>query len=182
MLVCRLQAAAFRRVGERLGHWAVWSVVEQSAKEIGTEQFGAHETWPAMLCGHHEGSRSRRVCRLLVLGSLHRSGCIPAPVDLDRKADRGNGPKRPQASEQQWDRCLQILTFRRWQVCEGDFSPDAWLLLRTAGACGLTGDPLLRTECEGRNVATPRVANVSYFAKGERLIILISESPFCGES
>jgi integrase len=31
------------KVGESLGDWAVWSVVEQSAKEIGIERFGAHD-------------------------------------------------------------------------------------------------------------------------------------------
>jgi integrase len=30
-------------VGESLSHWAVWSVVEQSAKQIGIERFGAHD-------------------------------------------------------------------------------------------------------------------------------------------
>jgi integrase len=31
------------KVGESPGDWAVWSVVEQSAKEIGIERFGAHD-------------------------------------------------------------------------------------------------------------------------------------------
>jgi integrase len=31
------------KVGESLGDWAIWSVVEQSAKEIGIEHFGAHD-------------------------------------------------------------------------------------------------------------------------------------------
>lgn len=31
------------KIGESLSDWAVWSVVEQSAKEIGIEQFGAHD-------------------------------------------------------------------------------------------------------------------------------------------
>ena len=30
-------------VGESLSDWAVWSVVEQSAKEIAIERFGAHD-------------------------------------------------------------------------------------------------------------------------------------------
>jgi hypothetical protein len=30
-------------VGESLSDWAVWSVVEQSAREIGIEKFGAHD-------------------------------------------------------------------------------------------------------------------------------------------
>ncbi|WP_049789490.1 tyrosine-type recombinase/integrase [Granulicella tundricola] len=29
--------------GETLSDWAVWSVVEQAAKEIGIERFGAHD-------------------------------------------------------------------------------------------------------------------------------------------
>ena len=31
------------KIGETLSDWAVWSVVEQSAKEIGIERFGAHD-------------------------------------------------------------------------------------------------------------------------------------------
>ena len=31
------------KVGQSLGDWAVWSVVEQSAKEIEIERFGAHD-------------------------------------------------------------------------------------------------------------------------------------------
>jgi integrase len=31
------------KIGESLGDWAVWSVVEQSAREIGIEHFGAHD-------------------------------------------------------------------------------------------------------------------------------------------
>ncbi|MDW5264655.1 MULTISPECIES: site-specific integrase [Acidobacteriaceae] len=30
-------------VGEELGDWAIWSVVEQSSKQIGIEHFGAHD-------------------------------------------------------------------------------------------------------------------------------------------
>jgi integrase len=30
-------------MGESLSDWAVWSVVEQSAREIGIERFGAHD-------------------------------------------------------------------------------------------------------------------------------------------
>ena len=29
--------------GETLSDWAIWSVVEQAAKEIGIERFGAHD-------------------------------------------------------------------------------------------------------------------------------------------
>ncbi len=31
------------KIGEELSDWAVWSVVEQAAKEIGIERFGAHD-------------------------------------------------------------------------------------------------------------------------------------------
>ena len=31
------------KIGDTLSDWAVWSVVEQSAKEIGIERFGAHD-------------------------------------------------------------------------------------------------------------------------------------------
>jgi integrase len=31
------------KIGESLGDWAVWSVVEQSAKQLGIEGFGAHD-------------------------------------------------------------------------------------------------------------------------------------------
>jgi integrase len=30
-------------LGEELGDWAMWSVIEQSAKQIGIEHFGAHD-------------------------------------------------------------------------------------------------------------------------------------------
>jgi integrase len=30
-------------IGTELGDWAIWSVVEQSAKQIGIERFGAHD-------------------------------------------------------------------------------------------------------------------------------------------
>ncbi len=32
-----------KKIGESLSDWAIWSVVEQAAKEIGIEQFGAHD-------------------------------------------------------------------------------------------------------------------------------------------
>ena len=39
-----LKGGKFRKVkGESLSDWAVWSVVEQSAKQIGIERFGAHD-------------------------------------------------------------------------------------------------------------------------------------------
>ncbi len=32
-----------KNIGESLGDWAVWAIVEQAAKEIGIERFGAHD-------------------------------------------------------------------------------------------------------------------------------------------
>ena len=32
-----------KKIGEGLSDWAIWSVVEQAAKQIGIEQFGAHD-------------------------------------------------------------------------------------------------------------------------------------------
>jgi integrase len=32
-----------KMVGDELGDWAIWSVVEQSSKQIGFEHFGAHD-------------------------------------------------------------------------------------------------------------------------------------------
>jgi integrase len=32
-----------KMVGEELGDWAIWSIVEQSSKQIGIEHFGAHD-------------------------------------------------------------------------------------------------------------------------------------------
>ena len=42
-----------RILGEELGDWTIWSVVEASAKEIGIEHFGAHDLRRtcAKLCG-----------------------------------------------------------------------------------------------------------------------------------
>ncbi len=32
-----------KKIGKSLGDWAVWAIVEQAAKEIGIERFGAHD-------------------------------------------------------------------------------------------------------------------------------------------
>src|SRR6202035_5806834 len=60
--------------------------------------------------GHHEGPRGRRVRLFLVFGSLHRSGCITARIELDRKAGWGNGPRalRP------WDKIGTVVYRLRW--------------------------------------------------------------------
>ncbi len=49
-----------KKIGESLGDWAVWAIVEQSAKEIGIERFGAHDL--------------RRTCAKLVPQGRRRSG------------------------------------------------------------------------------------------------------------
>ena len=41
-LLCPLSKSG-KIVGDELGDWAVWSVVEQSSKQIGIEHFGAHD-------------------------------------------------------------------------------------------------------------------------------------------
>ena len=44
-------------MGEELGDWAIWSVVETSAKEIGVEHFGANDLRRtcAKLCRKNDG-------------------------------------------------------------------------------------------------------------------------------
>jgi integrase len=39
----RPRSKSGKMVGEELGDWAIWSVVEQSSKQIGIEHFGAHD-------------------------------------------------------------------------------------------------------------------------------------------
>jgi hypothetical protein len=34
-------------IGDHLGDWAIWSVVEQWARQSGIEHFGAHDQYPA---------------------------------------------------------------------------------------------------------------------------------------
>ena len=53
------------KVGKSLSDWAVWSVVEQSAKEIGIEQFGAHDL--------------RRTCAKLCREERRRPGTNQVP-------------------------------------------------------------------------------------------------------
>jgi hypothetical protein len=50
-------------LGEELGDWAIWSVVEQSSKQIGIEQFGAQTSaGPApSFAERTEGSRADQV-------------------------------------------------------------------------------------------------------------------------
>jgi integrase len=48
-------------IGDELGDWAIWSVVEQSARQIGIEHFGAHDLRRtcAKLCRKNGGDLSR---------------------------------------------------------------------------------------------------------------------------
>jgi integrase len=48
-------------LGDELGDWAIWSVVEQSSKQIGSEHFGAHDLRRtcAKLCRKDGGISSR---------------------------------------------------------------------------------------------------------------------------
>ena len=48
-------------VGDELGDWAIWSVVEQSSKQIGIEHFGAHDLRRtcAKLCRKNGGDLSK---------------------------------------------------------------------------------------------------------------------------
>jgi integrase len=50
-----------RILGEELGDWAIWSVVEASATEIGIEHFGAHDLrrTSAKLCRKNGGDLER---------------------------------------------------------------------------------------------------------------------------
>jgi integrase len=59
-------------IGEELGDWAIWSVVEQSAKEIGIEHFGAHDLRRtcAKLC-RKNGGDLEQIKFLLGHSSIH---------------------------------------------------------------------------------------------------------------
>ena len=46
------------KVGQSLSDWAVWDIVQQAAREIGIENFGAHDP-PAHLCQALQESRRR---------------------------------------------------------------------------------------------------------------------------
>jgi integrase len=57
----RLLSKTGRILREELGDWAIWSVVEASAKEIGIEHFGAHDLRRtcAKLCRKNGGDLER---------------------------------------------------------------------------------------------------------------------------
>jgi integrase len=74
--------------GDSLSDWAVWSVVEQSAKQIGIERFGAHDLRRtcAKLCRKNGGdleqikfllghSSIQTTERYLGIGAGDRGGC-----------------------------------------------------------------------------------------------------------
>jgi len=42
-MLLRPRSKTGKMVGDELGDWAIWSVVEQSSKQIGIEHFGAHD-------------------------------------------------------------------------------------------------------------------------------------------
>ncbi len=65
-------------VGDELGDWAIWSVVEQSSKQIGIEHFGAHDL--------------RRTCAKLCRKERRRSGADQIPVGPFLDPDNGTLP------------------------------------------------------------------------------------------
>src|SRR5580704_16338870 len=77
---------------------------------------------------------------------LFSDGCIADSVELDLKPGRGNGPRALRPLDKRGTVVYRLRRFRLWQVCYGDLSPDARLLLRVVGEGGLAGDRLLRME------------------------------------
>src|SRR5271170_3402964 len=96
--------------------------------------------------GHHEGSRGRRVRLFLVFGSLHRSGCITASIELDSKACWGDGPRALRPLNKRGTIVYRLRWIRFWQVGNRDYSTDARLLLRVVREGRLPGDRLLSVE------------------------------------
>ena len=64
-------------IGDELGDWAIWSVVEQCAKEIGIEHFGAHDLRRtcAKLC-RKNGGDLEQIKFLLKLRNRTAGACI----------------------------------------------------------------------------------------------------------
>jgi hypothetical protein len=73
-------------IGDELGDWAIWSVVEQSANEIGIEHFGAH------ICAGHVRSSVARTVAIWNRSSFHlgiaRFKLRSATSGLSRKSPR----------------------------------------------------------------------------------------------
>jgi site-specific recombinase XerD len=69
-------------IGDELGDWAIWSVVEQSAKEIGIERFGAHDLGVRVATGRKTGVSSgghcfyRWRCRFFPLSTTLSPSCV----------------------------------------------------------------------------------------------------------
>jgi integrase len=74
-------------IGDELGDWAVWSVVEQSAKEIGIERFGAHDLRRtcAKLC-RKNGGDLEQIKFLLGHSSIQTFRRRSATSDLSRRS------------------------------------------------------------------------------------------------
>jgi integrase len=64
-------------IGDELGDWAIWSVVEQSANEIGIEHFGAHDLRRtcAKLCRKNGGDLEQ--IKFLLGSPDHRARHVP---------------------------------------------------------------------------------------------------------
>ena len=82
----------------------------------------------------------------LIFGSLHRSGCVTARIELDRKASGGNGPRALRPLDKIGAVIYRLRRVRLWQVGQGDLSPDAGLLLRITGEGSLARNRLLGME------------------------------------
>jgi len=65
-----------KMVGDELGDWAIWSVVEQSSKQIGIEHFGAHDfrRTCAKLC-RKNGGDLEQIKFLLGHSLIQTTGC-----------------------------------------------------------------------------------------------------------
>jgi integrase len=67
-----------KMVGDELGDWAIWSVVEQSSKQIGIEHFGAHDLRRtcAKLC-RKNGGGMEQIKFLLSHSLIQNYGALP---------------------------------------------------------------------------------------------------------
>ena len=82
------------KVGKSLSDWAVWSVIEQSAKQIGIERFGAHDLRRtcAKLC-RKSGGDLEQTKFLLGHSSLPDHRTVPRL----RAGNRDRGKRQPGA-------------------------------------------------------------------------------------
>ena len=67
-----------KMVGDELGDWAIWSVVELSSKQIGIEHFGAHDLRRtcAKLC-RKNGGGMEQIKFLLSHSLIQNYGALP---------------------------------------------------------------------------------------------------------